>query len=179
MATQTETRLEQPETIELSSSPPQDNDGSSQPPDHDARLRRATYLRIASASFSFFVAGVNDGSLGAIIPYVIRQYAITTAIVSSVYGATFAGWAFAALTNTHLCQYLDTGSMLLLGAVCQVVAHVLRSWMPPFGLFVVTFFLVAVGQAYNDTHANTFVAGVKGAHRWLAVIHASYMVSLS
>lgn len=84
---------------------------------------------------------------------------------------------FAALTNTHLCQYLDLGSMLALGAVFQITAHALRAWMPPFGLFVTTFFVVAIGQAYNDTHANTFVAGVKGAHRWLAVIHASFMVS--
>lgn len=95
------------------------------------------------------------------------------------YGATFAGWLFAAFTNTHLSQYLGVGSMMALGAVFQMVAHALRAWMPPFGLFVTTFFLVAVGQAYNDTHANTFVAGVKGAHRWLAVIHASFMVSPS
>lgn len=67
--------------------------------------------------------------------------------------------------------------MLFLGAGFQILAHALRAWMPPFGLFVTTFFLAAVGQAYNDTHANTFVANVKGAHRWLAVIHASFMVS--
>lgn len=95
------------------------------------------------------------------------------------YGATFAGWLFAAATNTHLCQYLDLGSMLALGAVFQIAAHALRAWMPPFGLFVVTFFLAAVGQAYNDTHANTWAASIKGAHRWLAVIHASFMVRRS
>ena len=82
----------------------------------------------------------------------------------------------AAFTNTHLCQYLDLGSMLALGAVLQILAQALRAWMPPFGLYVTTFFLVAVGAAYNDTQANTFVATVKGAHRWLAVIHASFMV---
>lgn len=43
-----------------------------------------TLLKVASASFSFFVAGVNDGSVGAIIPYVIREYNVNTAIVSSV-----------------------------------------------------------------------------------------------
>ena len=43
-----------------------------------------TRLKIMSASFSFLVAGVNDGSVGAIIPYVIREYNVNTAIVSSV-----------------------------------------------------------------------------------------------
>lgn len=39
-----------------------------------------------------------------------------------------------------------------------------------------TFFIVSLGQAFQDTHANTFVAG-SGAksHRWLAFIHSMYM----
>lgn len=91
------------------------------------------------------------------------------------YGANFFGWLFAAFANTHLAQYLDLGAMLGLGAVFQIAAHALRAWDPPFGLFVVTFWLVSVGQAFQDTHGNSYVAGVKGAHRWLAFIHAMYM----
>lgn len=47
-------------------------------------LSKLAYLRLISAGFSFFVAGTNDGSIGALIPYVIREYNISTAIVSSV-----------------------------------------------------------------------------------------------
>lgn len=64
--------------------------------------------------------------------------------------------------------------MLAIGAAFQITAHALRAWDPPFGLFAVTFWLVSIGQAYQDTHGNTFVAGTKGAHRWLAFIHAMY-----
>ena len=35
--------------------------------------------------------------------------------------------------------------------------------------------MVSLGQAYQDSHANSFVASVKGAHRWLGFIHAMYM----
>jgi fucose permease len=53
---------------------------------------------------------------------------------------------------------------------------VLRAWTTPFPLFVVTFWLTSIGQAFQDTHANSYVAGVgKGAHRWLGFIHAMYM----
>ena len=41
-------------------------------------------VKYISAGFSFFVAGVNDGSLGVLIPHVINYYGISTAIVSSV-----------------------------------------------------------------------------------------------
>ena len=64
----------------------------------------------------------------------------------------------------------------MLGAALQIIAQALRAWRTPFPLFVVTFWLTSVGQAFQDTHANSFVAGSsKGAHRWLGFIHAMYM----
>lgn len=56
-----------------------------QQPPPTTKPSRIDILRILSAGFAFFVAGVNDGSFGALVPYVIRNYDITTAIVSSVY----------------------------------------------------------------------------------------------
>jgi hypothetical protein len=46
-------------------------------------LDRSTLMKLFSAGFAFFVAGINDGSIGALIPYIIRGYGINTAIVSS------------------------------------------------------------------------------------------------
>lgn len=40
------------------------------------------YPKIISAGVSFFVAGINDGSLGSLIPYVIRTYGIGTNMVA-------------------------------------------------------------------------------------------------
>lgn len=96
-------------------------------------------------------------------------------ILNDRYGANFAGWLFAALSNTHLSQFLKLGPMLMLGAAFQVAAHALRAWKPPFALYVITFWLSSLGQAYQDTHGNTFVAGTKNSHRSLAFIHAMYM----
>ncbi|KAL4931842.1 putative MFS transporter [Aspergillus undulatus] len=136
---------------------------------------RLLLLKLISSGFSFFVAGINDGSLGALIPHIRQEYDIDTNMVSIVYGTTFAGWFFAALTNSYLGQYLNLGVFLVLGAALQIAAHALRPWGPPFPLFAVTFFLAALGQAYQDTYANNFVSTVKGAHRWLGFIHAMYM----
>ena len=69
---------------------------------------------------------------------------------------------------------MELGSILTLGAVLQLAAHLLRFWTPSFGLYVVTFFLQAAGMGYQDSHANTFVASLDGAHRWLGFIHACY-----
>lgn len=79
------------------------------------------------------------------------------------------------MSNSYLSQYLDLGVFLVLGAALQVIAQALRSWLPPFPLFAVTFLFASLGQAYQDTYANTFVASVNAAHRWLGFIHAMYM----
>jgi fucose permease len=64
----------------------------------------------------------------------------------------------------------------VLGAALQILAQALRAWKTPFVLYVITFWLTSVGQALQDTHANSYVAGSsKGAHRWLGFIHAMYM----
>ena len=66
--------------------------------------------------------------------------------------------------------------MLALGAACQAAGHALRPWGPPFALLVFSFWLITLGQAYQDAHANTFVARVgSAAHHWLGFIHAMYM----
>lgn len=148
------------------------------------------YFKISSAAFSFFVAGVNDGSLGSIIPYLMESYCINTNMVAilyveqqhfepctdmSRYGCTFAGWLVGALSNSSVTRCFDLGSILCIGAFLQVLAHVLRTWFPPLPLFAITFFFASLGQAYNDTHANTFVSSVPAAHRFLGLIHAMYM----
>jgi len=187
MATATTTLTEASEvnlqatTTVPDTSPPNDNfdiqDGAE--PSTTQKLDGPTILKLLSAGFSFFVAGVNDGSIGALIPYVIRSYGITTAVVSSLYAASLTGWVFAAATNTHLSERLGLGAMLALGAATQTLAQALRSWpTPPFGLYVTTFFLTSVGQAFQDSHANTYVAsrqGTTAVHRWLGFIHAMYM----
>ncbi|KAM0219938.1 hypothetical protein ACHAQD_006276 [Fusarium lateritium] len=174
MATAIQTETRQTDVFELrnlDSPNGSANSANDTEPPPTTKPTRAELLKIFSAGISFFVAGVNDGSIGALIPHIIRDYDVTTAIVSSSladknsYGANFMGWFSGALSNTHLFQVFDLGSMLAIGAVLQVIAHALRSWKPPFGLFVVTFWLVSLGQAYQDTHGNTFVAGVKDSHR--------------
>jgi hypothetical protein len=42
-------------------------------------------LKLLSAGFSFFVAGTNDGSIGALIPYILLSYSIGTSFIAILY----------------------------------------------------------------------------------------------
>ncbi|KAF3048436.1 hypothetical protein E8E11_002852 [Didymella keratinophila] len=140
----------------------------------DAASTRKSLLKTLAASVSFLFAGNTDGSLGALTPYILRTYNIGTEYIAFIYGATFLGWLFATATNGRTACYLGLGTILTLGAGIQVVAHALRCWTSAFPLFVVTFLLQAAGMAYNESHANTFVASLKSAHRPLGFTHAMY-----
>ena len=131
-------------------------------------------LKLCSASFCFLNAGINDGSLGALIPYVLRTYNHSTGWMAIPYAVAFFGWLIAAIFGGYARPTLGTGGVIIVGAALQFLAQVLRFWVPPFGLFSATFFIVALGQAFQDTQANTFVSTIKSAHRWLGMIHASY-----
>ena len=133
-------------------------------------------LRIVSAAFCFFNAAVNDGSIGAPIPYILRSYNIITGSMAVPYGVAFFGWLLAAIFGGHLRVTLGPGGYIIVGATLQFFAQLLRFWMPPFRLFSVSFFFVALGQTFQDSQANTFVATIKNAHRWLGHIHGCYVI---
>ncbi|KAI0379911.1 MFS general substrate transporter [Hypomontagnella monticulosa] len=131
-------------------------------------------LKLIVAGYSFFCAGVNDGTLGPLIPYIIRSFGIGTGEIAIIYGTTFVGWLLAAITNPILTAHLTLGQLLGIGAALQLLAHCLRPWSP-LALFCITFFFQSLGMAYQDSHSNTFVSGLKNVpHRWLSFIHACY-----
>lgn len=76
MATMTESAAVEHELQPVSHHPP--NDAAR------GQTNKAPIGKLLSAGFSFFVAGVNDGSIGALLPYIIREYHVSRAIVSAL-----------------------------------------------------------------------------------------------
>jgi fucose permease len=95
----------------------------------EAPLTLPIALKLASAAYAFFVAGVNDGSLGALFPYALRGYRITTGPVAILYCTAFAGWVVAALVGGWVRAFVGSGGVLVLGASLQLVAYALRVWV--------------------------------------------------
>ncbi|KAI1447178.1 MFS general substrate transporter [Annulohypoxylon stygium] len=135
-------------------------------------------LKLIVAGYSFFCAGVNDGTLGPLIPYILSTFGIGTGEIAIIYAVTFTGWLLAALTNPFLAAHLTLGQLLFAGALLQLLAHALRPW-GPLPLFCAAFLFQAAGMAFQDAHSNSFVSGLRNVpHRWLGFIHACYALGL-
>jgi fucose permease len=160
-------------------STPVDNieQGSWPPPtaiEVEAPLTLPIIIKLISCAFAFFLAGVNDGSIGALIPYMLRFFDIGTGSVTATYAAAFSGWLLVALIGGYVSGRIGVGGALVLGAASQLLAQILRISASSFAVFAMTFFFAALGVAFQDSQANTFVSSVKSAHRWLGVVHACY-----
>ncbi|KAF2972695.1 hypothetical protein GQX73_g1009 [Xylaria multiplex] len=132
------------------------------------------FLKLIVAGYSFFCAGVSDGTLGPLIPYILSSFHIGTGEIAIIYATTFAGWLLAAVTNPILTAQLTLGQLLFIGAILQLVSQALRPWSP-LAVFCVSFLFQSLGMAYQDAHSNTFVSNLRNVpHRWLSFIHACY-----
>ncbi|EJU01334.1 MFS general substrate transporter [Dacryopinax primogenitus] len=144
----------------------------------DSLTARQASLKLLSCCVCFLVAGLNDGSLGALLPYLIGTYNISPSLVGIMYGTSFAGWALAAGALPFTVALVGARGALLVGACLYALSQLVRIWTPPFPLFATTFFLASLAQAYQDAQANTFVASIKASHLWLGLIHAMYSLGL-
>ena len=59
-----------------------DEPPSQQTVDAVPKMTKADLLRVLTAGYFFFCAGVNDGSIGPLIPYLLQAYNISTNFVS-------------------------------------------------------------------------------------------------
>jgi hypothetical protein len=88
-------------------------------------------LQLLSCCVCFLVAGLNDGSLGTLLPYLLSTYTISTSFVGIMYATSFAGWFLAAIAMPYVVASAGAKGALLAGAVLYVVSQILRVWVRP------------------------------------------------
>ncbi|KAL1852455.1 hypothetical protein VTK73DRAFT_9216 [Phialemonium thermophilum] len=137
---------------------------------------RLQIWKLVALNFATFLAGLNDAATGALIPYIRSSYDVGLLFVALVYLLNFGGWMVAAFTNVYITARAGVGGVLCVGAAATLLAYCLDVWRPPFPLFAASYFFSGLGIAYMDAQANSHVAGLDNAHRWLGVLHCVYGV---
>lgn len=99
------------------------------PPNDEAPSAKNFKLQLLSCCVCFIVAGLNDGSLGTLLPYLLSAYDLTTSYVGIIYATSFAGWLFAAMIMPFTVAAVGSKGTLLAGAMLYTVAQVLRVWV--------------------------------------------------
>lgn len=133
---------------------------------------------LLSAFFISIVAGLNDGSLGTIIPRMKLYYGISNETISALFLCSAFGFFISAGLNGYIVHRIGQLKTLYLGAISMVVAFATISTGPPFLVVACTMPFVGAGMALLDAAMNVFVANLPLATLMLNILHGIYNLQL-
>ncbi|KAI8079598.1 major facilitator superfamily domain-containing protein [Gilbertella persicaria] len=131
---------------------------------------------LCSAFFISIVAGLNDGSLGAIIPRLKQYYDVPNETISLLFLCSACGFFLSAGLNGTIVHRIGQLNTLYLGSCTMFVAFSILSLGLPFPIMACTMPFVGAGMALLDAAMNVFVANLPLATLMLNILHAIYGV---
>ncbi|KAI9490458.1 major facilitator superfamily domain-containing protein [Zychaea mexicana] len=135
------------------------------------------YIRpLLAANFISVVCGLNDGSIGAIIPRLKDFYGIPNETVSLLFLCNSFGYFLAAMVNGYLVHKLGQLGAMYFGAINLLIAYSLIATGFPFGIMAILMVLQGSGVALLDAGMNVYTSSVPKATLMLNVLHALYGV---
>ncbi|KAI8373759.1 major facilitator superfamily domain-containing protein [Blakeslea trispora] len=131
---------------------------------------------LLSAFFISVVAGLNDGSLGAIIPRLKQYYNVPNETISLLFLCSAFGFFLSAGLNGYIVHRIGQLNTLYLGSCTMFVSFAILSAGFPFVVMAMTMPFVGAGMALLDAAMNVFVANLPLATLMLNILHAIYGV---
>ncbi|KAL7313721.1 hypothetical protein PS15m_007427 [Mucor circinelloides] len=131
---------------------------------------------LASAFFISIVAGLNDGSIGTIIPRLKDYYSISNETISHLFLCSALGFFISAGLNGYIVHKIGQLKTLYFGSSLMLVSFIVLSMGFPFPVMACTMPFVGAGMAVLDAAMNVYTANVPLATLMLNVLHALYGV---
>lgn len=126
---------------------------------------------LLSAFFIAIVAGLNDGSLGTIIPRIQKEYDISEGTVSLLFLCSAIGFFVSAGLNGYIVHKIGQKNTLYLGSTAMLIAFSIISMGFPFVIMACTMPIVGAGMAVLDAAMNVYVANLPLATLMLNILH--------
>nr|POE72432.1 bypass of stop codon protein 6 [Quercus suber] len=135
---------------------------------------RINLYRVSATFWAFTVMGMNDGSYGAIIPYLESYYGLEYLVVSLIFLSPFVGYNIAAVLNNTVHLRLGQRGVAIIGPVCHIIAYIVIANHPPYPVLVVVFILAGLGNGLEDSAWNAWIGAMNNANEVLGFLHGFY-----
>lgn len=126
---------------------------------------------LLSAFFISILAGLNDGSIGTIIPRLKQYYDIPNETISLLFLCSALGFFLSAGLNGYIVHRLGQLKTLFLGSSVMVIAFAVLSMGFAFPVMACTMPFVGAGMALLDAAMNVFAANLPLATLMLNILH--------
>ncbi|KAJ9131813.1 Major facilitator superfamily transporter [Pleurostoma richardsiae] len=132
--------------------------------------------RLGFAFWAFVIAGLTDGAVGALIPYLEEYYDLSYTIVSLVFLTPFAGYAAAAFTNARIHMTLGQRGVAVMAPICHIVTFVILAIHPPYPVLVLANAISGFGNGLTDACFSAWVGSMDKPNTIQGFLHSSYSV---
>ncbi|KAH8892602.1 MFS general substrate transporter [Thozetella sp. PMI_491] len=154
------------------------DDGAPPPGAVDARQRwnspPGNTYRTLACFWSFLVVGMNDGSYGALIPFLEPYYDLNYTVVSLIFLSPFAGYGIASAVNNLVHVHFGQRGVAFMAPLCHIVPFLVISFHPPFPVLVIMYIFVGFGNGLTDAAWCTFIGQMANEHQVSGVLQACY-----
>lgn len=131
---------------------------------------------LASAFFISIVAGLNDGSIGTIIPRLKDYYDISNETISLLFLCSALGFFISAGLNGYIVHKIGQLYTLYFGSILMFISFIVLSMGFPFPVMACTMPFVGAGMAVLDAGMNVFTANLPLATLMLNVLHGKFII---
>ncbi|CDS02943.1 hypothetical protein LRAMOSA00345 [Lichtheimia ramosa] len=131
---------------------------------------------LVAINFLSIVCGLNDGSIGAIIPRLKDYYDVSNQTVSMLFLCNSFGYFVSAIANGYLVQKFGQLGTIYFGASVLVFGYSVIAYGFPFYVMAVLMVLQGAGVALLDAAMNVYATTVPMATMMLNLVHAIYGV---
>ncbi|RKU44784.1 hypothetical protein DL546_007130 [Coniochaeta pulveracea] len=135
---------------------------------------RINLYRFLAANWSFILMGMNDGAVGALIPYIEPYYDISYTVLSLVFLAPFVGYLVAALSNNLIHHHLGQRGVAILGPIFRLIGYIPLACHPPYPALPVVMLFPGFGNGLEDSAWNAWIGNMHSANELLGFLHGAY-----
>lgn len=135
---------------------------------------RINTYRLAAIFFAFLNFGMNDGSYGALVPYIEADYHLSYTVTSLVFLSPFAGYTVAALFSDRLHLFFGRRGIALFAPSCKVITYVVIATHPPYPAVVAILALAGLGNGLVDAAWNAWIGTLAHTNQLLGLLHGFY-----
>ncbi|KAG8532491.1 uncharacterized protein KY384_002368 [Bacidia gigantensis] len=135
---------------------------------------RQNIWRLASIFFAFINFGMNDASLGPLLPYIQEDYSLNYTVASLVFLSPFVGYIVASLVADRLHLRFGKRGMAIFSPISRLLAYVVIDAHPPFPVIIVFLSFAGFGNGLLDGAWNTYLSEMDKANELLGLLHGCY-----
>lgn len=135
---------------------------------------RANLFRTLASFWSLFLTGVNDGTYGAMIPYLETYYSLSYLSVSLIFLSPAVGYIVSAALNGSIHLRFGQRGIALVAPLCHVISYIIIAQHPPFPVLVIVYLLVGIGNGLSDAAWNAWIGAMHNPNQVLGFLHAAY-----